>query len=126
MSSKRPNFITGWREIEAPAAPPQATEDFGFASELSAATGINHFRVAHLRIPPGRRGYPPMAMDDLEIFCFVLEGAPDLWVDGYLYRLNEGDGTTFAARTGLAHTFINNTTRDVRLLVMTEAFRRNS
>ncbi len=126
MSTKRPNFITGWREIEAPAAPPSSAEDFGFASELSAATGINHFRVAHLRIPPGRRGYPPMAMDDLEIFCFVLEGAPDLWADGHLYRLSEGDGVTFNARTGLAHTLINNTNKDVRLFVMTEAFRRNS
>jgi len=126
MSSKRPNFITGWREIEAPAAPPSSPEDFGFASELSAATGINHFRVAHLRIPPGKRGYPPMAMDDLEIFSFVLEGAPDLWADGHLHRLEEGDGVTFNARTGLAHTLINNTDQDVRLFVMTEAFRRNS
>ena len=126
MTSKRPNFITGWREIEAPAAPPSSPEDFGFASELSAATGINHFRVAHLRIPPGKRGYPPMAMDDLEIFSFVLEGAPDLWADGHLHRLEEGDGVTFNARTGLAHTLINNTDRDVRLFVMTEAFRRNS
>ncbi len=126
MSKLRPNFITGWREIEAPAAPPSSPEDFGFASELSAATGINHFRVAHLRIPPGKRGYPPMAMDDLEIFCFVLEGAPDLWADGHLYRLSEGDGVTLNARTGLAHTLINNTSKDVRLFVMTEAFRRNS
>src|SRR6202000_1266038 len=109
-----------------PPPPPQPTEDFGFAWELSAATGINHFRVAHLRIPPGRRGYPPMAMDDLEIFCFVLEGAPDLWADGHLHRLSEGDGITLNARTGLAHTLINNTNKDVRLFVMTEAFRRNS
>lgn len=122
----KPDFITTWRAIEAPAAPPSSPEDFGFASELSAAAGIDHFRVAHLRIPPGRRGYPPMAMDDLEIFCFVLEGAPDLWADGYLHRLGEGDGVTFNARTGLAHTLINNTDKDVRLFVMTEAFRRNS
>ena len=67
-----------------------------------------------------------MAMDDLEIFCFVLEGAPDLWADGYLHRLSEGDGVTLNARTGLAHTLINNTNKDVRLFVMTEAFRRNS
>jgi uncharacterized cupin superfamily protein len=126
MNPKRPNFITGWREIEAPAAPPSSPEDFGFASELSAATGINHFRVAHLRIPPGLRGYPPMAMDDLEIFSFVLEGSPDLWADGHLHRLGEGDGVTLNARTGLAHTLINNTDKDVRLFVMTEAFRRNS
>jgi uncharacterized cupin superfamily protein len=67
-----------------------------------------------------------MAMDDLEIFTFVLEGAPDLWTDGYLRRLSEGDGVTLNARTGLAHTLINSTVKDVRLFVMTEAFRRNS
>ena len=81
----KPSFIKNWREIEAPAAPPGASEDFGFASELATATGINHFRVAHLRIPPGTRAYPPLAMDDLEIFAFVLEGTPDLWADGYLH-----------------------------------------
>ena len=107
----RPDFIRNWREIEAPAGPPSAPEDFGFASELSAATDLNHFRVAHLRIPPGCRGYPPCAMDDLEIFCFVLEGAPDLWVDGYLHRLAEGDGITLNARTGMPHTLINSTDR---------------
>lgn len=126
MSKNRPDFIVDWRTTEAPAAPPGAREDFGFASELSAATGINHFRVAHLRIPPGKRGYPPGAMDDLEIFCFVLEGAPDLWADGHLYRLHEGEGVTLNARTGLAHSLINNSGSDVRVFVMTEAFRRNS
>jgi uncharacterized cupin superfamily protein len=126
MSTKRPDFILNWRDAEALAAPPGAHEDFGFGSELSAATGIGHFRVAHLRIPPGRRGYPPLAMDDLEIFCFVLEGAPDLWADGFLYRLKEGDGVVLNARTGLAHSLINNTKNDVRVFVMSEAFRRNN
>ena len=67
-----------------------------------------------------------MALEDHEIFAFVLEGAPDLWADGYLYRLNEGHGVAFNASTGLAHALINNSDSDVRLFVMTEAFRRNS
>jgi uncharacterized cupin superfamily protein len=123
---KRPEFIVSWPAIEVPAAPPGSQEDFGFASELSAATGINHFRAAHLRIPPGRRGYPPLAMDDLEIFAFVLEGAPDLWIDGHLHRLSEGAGVSLAAGTGTTHTLLNNTKTDIRIFVMTEAFRRNS
>lgn len=122
----RPPFIRNRQEIERPAAPPGATEDFGFASELSEATGINHLRVAHLRIPPGRRGYPPLAMDDMEIFAFVLEGTPDLWADGHLYRLREGQGVALNARTGMAHALINNTGGDARVFVMSEAFRRNS
>jgi len=122
----KPNFIRNWREIEAPAAPPGSPEDFGFASEFAAATGINHFRVAHLRIPPGVRAYPPLAMDDLEIFAFVLEGRPDLWADGHLHGLREGQGVAFNAGTGLAHSLINNSDEDARIFVFTEAFRRNS
>jgi uncharacterized cupin superfamily protein len=122
----KPSFIRNWREIETPAAPLGASEDFGFASELATATGINHFRVAHLRIPPGTRAYPPLAMDDLEIFAFVLEGTPDLWTDGYLHALREGQGVVLCARTGLVHSLINNFRSDARVFVMTEAFRRNS
>jgi len=122
----KPDFIKNWREIEAPAAPPGSPEDFGFASELATTTGLHHFRVAHLRIPPGRRAYPPLAMDDLEIFAFVLEGTPDLWADGYLHRMGEGHGVTFNARTGLTHSLINSGKADARVFVFTEAFRRNS
>lgn len=125
-AAKRPAFVVSRSETEAPAAPPSAPEDFGFASELSAAVGLNHFRVAHLRIPPGARGYPPMAMQDDEIFAFVLEGAPDLWADGHLHRLREGEGVALNAGSGLAHALINNSGGDARIFVMTEAFQRNS
>jgi uncharacterized cupin superfamily protein len=126
MRKKRPSFIVNRAAVEAPAAPPGATEDFGFASELSAATGLNHLRVAHLRIPPGLRAYPPLAMDDLEIFAFVIEGAPDLWLDGHLHRLNEGDGVAFHSGTGDAHSLINNSAMDTHVFVISEQFRRNS
>ena len=126
MSRKRPDFIVNRTAIEAPAAPPNSAEDFGFSSELSAATGLNHLRVAVLRIPPGLRAYPPLAMDDLEIFAFVIEGTPDLWLDGHLHRLKEGDGIAFHAGTGEAHSLINNGGVDAHVFVISEAFRRNS
>ena len=126
MSRKRPDFIRNWRELERPAAPPGATENFGHASELAEAAGLTHLRVAHLRIAPGLRAYPPLAMRDVEVFAFVLEGAPDLWIDGHLHRLEEGDGVCFHAGTGIAHSLINNTRRDVRIFAFTEAMRRNS
>jgi len=122
----KPFFIKNWREIETPAAPPASPEDFGFASELATAAGINHFRVAHLRIPPGTRAYPPLATDDLEIFAFVVEGTPDLWADGWLHRLKQGQGVLLTARTGLVHSLINNSDTEARIFVFTEAFRRNS
>jgi uncharacterized cupin superfamily protein len=126
MSRKRPDFVKNWRALEAPAAPPGATEDFGQASELADVTGLTHLRVAHLRIAPGLRAYPPLAMRDVEVFAFVLEGTPDLWIDGHLHRLEEGDGVCLNAGTGIAHCLINNTRSDARVFAFTEAMRRNS
>ena len=46
------------------------------------------------------------------------EGTPDVWLDGRLTRLRAGDG--FRAGTGIAHSFLNNTDAEVRLLVVGE------
>lgn len=91
----------------------------------------DHFRlmrlgVHHERLPPGRRVSWPHAEADEEEFVYVIEGHPDLWVDGHVRRLNPGDGAGFPAGTGLAHTVINNTESDVRLLVVGEASRYRS
>ncbi|TCR01821.1 cupin domain [Neorhizobium sp. JUb45] len=48
----------------------------------------------------------------------VIEGTPDVWLDGELHRLRPGDSVGFPAGTGQAHTFINNSDADVRLLVI--------
>jgi uncharacterized cupin superfamily protein len=56
----------------------------------------------------------------------VIEGEPDLWADGPIKRLEPDTGIAFPAGTGLAYTFINNTDKDVRLLVVGEASRRRS
>jgi uncharacterized cupin superfamily protein len=103
----RPFYIRHWKEIE-PAEqvrPPMMDEPFGYVGEFAPAANISHLRVAHMRLPPGVRAYPPMALRSLEIFAFVLEGTPDLWLN---------------ARTGIAHSLLNNTKRDVRLFTFTE------
>ncbi len=51
----------------------------------------------------------------------VLEGTPGLWLDGALHRLRPGDSVGFPAGTGIAHTSINDTEAEVRLLVVGEA-----
>lgn len=121
---KRPSFIRHWSELEAAVQPPGTDEMFGYASEFALAADISHLRMAHFRIPPGMRAYPPLAARSLEIFMFVLEGRPDLWIDGRLHRLRAGDGVCLAARTGIAHSVINNSDSDVRIFVMSEAFPR--
>jgi uncharacterized cupin superfamily protein len=44
-----------------------------------------------------------------------------VWIDGELHALKPGDSVGFPAGTGIAHTFINNSDSEVRLLVIGEA-----
>jgi uncharacterized cupin superfamily protein len=124
----RPDFIKNWTEIEPrePARPPGINETFGWHGPLSRLTGVNRLRINHTRLAPGMRLNPPGASRDEEEFVYVLEGAPDMWCDGYLYRLAEGDGVGFKDRSGIAHSFLNNSDKDVRLFTMGEATRYSS
>jgi uncharacterized cupin superfamily protein len=93
-----------------------------------SASFAHHFKLTrlgihHERLTPGRRVSWPHAEADEEEFVYVIEGTPDLWLDGHLHRLKPGDGVAFASGTGIAHTIINNTKTDVRLIVVGEPSR---
>jgi uncharacterized cupin superfamily protein len=122
---KHPDFIKHWKDVETSeqVKPPVMDEPFGYVADLALATGLSHVRVAHLRLPPGVRSHPPIAARDEDVFFFVLEGVPELWVDGHLYPLREGDGASFPARTGIAHSILNNTRSEVRPFLFSEAMR---
>ncbi|BCW88969.1 hypothetical protein sos41_21230 [Alphaproteobacteria bacterium SO-S41] len=77
-------------------------------------------------LAPGRRTSWPHAEGDEEEFTFVLEGTPDVWLDGRLYRLTPGDFVGWPNGTGIAHTVMNNTDAPVRLLTAGEASRKNA
>jgi uncharacterized cupin superfamily protein len=119
---QRPEFIKHWREIEDPAAGRYegSQEEMSLGAAFGRLSGFERIGIHHERIPPGRRTSWPHAEKTEEEFIYVLEGAPDVWIDGTLYRLKEGDGVGFAPGTGIAHTFINNSASDVRLLVVGE------
>jgi uncharacterized cupin superfamily protein len=122
---KRPGIIVQWRDIESKARAPAhgGDEAFGFNSPLGSATGLSRLFVSHVRLPPWARSHIPRAVRDEEQFWFVIEGDPDLFVDGNLHRLDEGDGVTLNDRTGIATSFLNNTESDVRLFFMSEGQR---
>ncbi len=105
---------------------PNSTERFAFGAAFSDKFNLMRLGVHHERLAPGRRLSWPHAEADEEEFVYVIEGTPDLWLDGHLKRLRPGDGAGFPSGTGIAHTFINNTTQDVRLLVVGEATRTRS
>jgi uncharacterized cupin superfamily protein len=105
---------------------PGSSELHGLTASFSGHFGLMRLGINHERLPPGRRVSWPHAEADEEEFVYVIEGEPDLWLDGHTRRLRPGDGVGFPAGTGVAHTFINNTHSDVRLLVVGEASRRRS
>ncbi|HEY2069156.1 MAG TPA: cupin domain-containing protein [Rhizomicrobium sp.] len=125
---KKPSFIRNRRDIEAPTEWkwPDSEETFGYPAFFSGATGLSRLKIAHLRLPPGTRSHLPGAYRDEEEFFFVLEGAPDLWVDGHLHPLKEGDGVAINDNTGISHVLINNTDREVRLFLFGEGTRMGS
>jgi uncharacterized cupin superfamily protein len=121
-------FLAHWRDIEGSEDQHYSGSDErqSFIASFCESLGLTHLGAHHQRLPPGRRLSWPHAEADEEEFVFILEGAPDLWADGYLKRLKPDDGVCFPAGTGLAHTFLNNTDREIRFLVIGEASRRRS
>ena len=105
---------------------PNSEELTCVSASFSPHFNLMRLGVHHERLLPGRRVSWPHAEADEEEFIYVLEGTPDLWLDGYLKRLQPGDGVGFPAGTGISHTFINNSDSDVRLLVVGEASRQRS
>ncbi|KQU65754.1 cupin [Aminobacter sp. DSM 101952] len=121
-TSDRPAEIAHWTEVERPDG-----ETFSGTDELRALGaplavyfGLQRLGMHHMRLPPGRRTSFPHAESLEEEFVHVLEGEPDVWLDGKLHRLKPGDSVGFPAGTGLAHSFLYNTETDVRLLVVGE------
>ena len=105
---------------------PNSDERFALGAAFSERFKLMRLGIHHERLPPGRRLSWPHAEADEEEFVYVIEGTPDLWIDGDLRRLKPGDGVGFPAGTGIAHTFLNNSASDVRLLVVGEASRDRS
>ena len=119
----RPPFIRRWSEIEGEddAHHPGDSELVSIGAPLGRMLVLTRLGIHHERLPPGRRTSYPHAESAEEEFVFVLEGEPGGWIDGHLHRLRPGDAVAIPAGTGIAHTVINDTDREARLLVVGEA-----
>ena len=118
----RPDFIRHWSELEGPddSHYPGDEELNSIGAPLARRLGLTRIGIHHERLPPGRRTSYPHAESAEEEFVFVLEGRPDVWIDGDLHPLKPGDSVGFPAGTGICHTFLNNSSDEVRLLVVGE------
>jgi uncharacterized cupin superfamily protein len=119
---QRPDFIAHWRTLEGADDRhyPGDTELQSIGAPLGRLLGLTRIGIHHERLLPGRRTSYPHAESAEEEFAYVLEGRPDVWIDGVLHALEPGDAVAFPAGTGVCHTFLNNTSEDVRLLVVGE------
>lgn len=120
--SKRPDFIRHWRDLEGEDDDhyPGDTELQAIGARLGQDLGLLRIGVHHLRLLPGRRSSYPHAESEEEEFVYVLEGNPDVWIDGTLHPLVPGDSVGFPFGTGICHSFLDNTAEEVRLLVVGE------
>jgi len=119
---ERPPFIAHWRKLEKanPHIYRGDSEEMGLEASVGEELGLTRIGIHHLRLLPGRRSSYPHAESAEEEFVFVIEGRPDVWIDGELHPLEPGDSVSFPAGTGISHSFLNNTDHEVRLLVIGE------
>ena len=120
--AQRPPFILRWDEHfgEDKNHYPDSDELICFGAEITDPMGFKHLGLGVDVLKPGRRSGWPHAHRDEEEFIFILEGAPDLWIDGEIFPLVPGDAVGFPAATGIAHSFLNNTDTDVIFLAAGE------
>lgn len=115
----RPTFIKHYSDLLKPyERSPVGME--GSGARFGAAFGLNRIGINLEVIPPGNRSSHPHAESREEEFVYVLQGTPDVWIDGELHQLVPGDAVGFPAGTGIAHSFLNNSDADVHILIVGE------
>jgi len=118
---QRPTFIAHITDGLVPLRDGGNADMGGQGSPIGKAQGLTKIGI-HFEIqPPGSRSSFPHAESEEDEFVLVLQGRPDVWIDGVLYPLEPGDSVAFPAGTGIAHSFLNNADEDMHLLVVGEA-----
>ena len=122
MNENRPRCIRHCEELRTSEtfSYPGDTETFGTGASLGRALGLKRVAINYEILKPGDRSSWPHAHKEEEEFIFVLEGSPQVWIDGKVYDLKPGDCVGLPSGTGHAHTLINNSTEEVKAIVIGE------
>lgn len=91
--------------------------------DFGRALGAQRVALHHQVIMPGHRSGIPHAESLEEEFIFVLKGSLSAWINGRRYEMNEGDACALAAGTGILHTFINDSSEEVEILLIGETWK---
>lgn len=121
MTTRPPFIVSAHNLPEITHVYPQSSEPMGLVRSIGKVAGLVRIGVNLQRLPPGTRSSWPHAEENEEEFVYVIDGEVDAWIDGNLHRMVAGDLAAFPAGTGICHCFINNTEREVLLLVGGEA-----
>jgi uncharacterized cupin superfamily protein len=115
---KKPSFIGNYRDfIEPDNSHYQGSDELlSIGCPIGKLLGLKAIGVHIETLPPGRRTSWPHAESKEEEFAFVIQGTPQVWIDGHVHDLKPGDFVAFPAGTGITHTFINNS-NDVCILL---------
>jgi uncharacterized cupin superfamily protein len=119
----RPTYIGNYLEFQEPDNSHYKGSDelLSIGSPIGKKLGLKAIGIHIETLLPGRRTSWPHAESSEEEFAYVIEGNPQVWVDGHLFDLKPGDFVAFPSGTGIAHTFINNTEKTCILLAGGEA-----
>ena len=125
---ERPSFIGNYKDFvgEDNFHYPGDAELMSVGAPIGKKLGLQKIGIHIELLYPGRRTSWPHAESLEEEFAYVLEGHPDVWINGHLHALVPGDFVAFPSGTGIAHTFLNNTDKNVLLLVGGEASKKEN
>jgi len=120
--AERPPFIIDSASVpEKSHRYPNSDEFTGHDRSIGRHAGLLKIGVHLMRLAPGERSSWPHAEEKEEEFVYVLEGEVDAWIDGDIHAMRPGDFAAFPSGTGISHCFLNNSERDVLLLIGGEA-----
>lgn len=119
---ERPKFIKNCEELRTDESfsYPGDNETFGTGAALGRIMGLKRVAINYEVLKPGDRSSWPHAHLEEEEFIFILEGNPQIWIDGNVFDLSPGDCVGLPPATGHAHTLINNSDNSVRAIVVGE------
>ncbi len=102
---------------------PADSETFTDGIRLTDAIGLKFLGVWHEQLQPKKRTSWPHAHKYEEEFVVILKGNPQVWLNGFLFNLEPGDGVFFPPGSNIAHTLINNSGEVVEYLGIGESER---
>ena len=122
LHDERPVFMRHYTQLsDGDTSHYQGSDELlGIGAPVGKRLGLERVGVHVELLKSGRRTSYPHAESTEEELVVVIAGYPEVWIDGYIYRLRPGDVVGFPPGTGIAHTFINNAPEPAQLIVVGE------